>query len=152
MSEIIIIKDTREPEVGSWDAYFTAPSVRGTLKTGDFSLLDYDNKIAIERKELNDLIGCLTTNRDRFERELTRAQSLDYFAVIVEGTYRQLAEGAYRSRMNPKSAWESVAAFEVRYKCPFYFMGSAEMAARKAESLLLKFHREQEKKLEEFPF
>ena len=145
MSEIIIIKDTREPEVGSWDAYFTAPSVRGTLKTGDFSLLGYDNKIAIERKELNDLIGCLTTNRDRFERELERSQEMDFFCVICEGSYRQLAEGAYRSRMNPKSAIESISAFEIRYGTHFLFAGNKELAAKKAESLLLKYHREQMK-------
>lgn len=149
--DCVLIKDTREPDL-AWDAYFSLPVITRKLDTGDYSMVGFEDKIAIERKTMDDLIGCLTTNRDRFERELTRAQSLDFFCVIVEGTYRQMADGAYRSRMNPKSAWESISAFEIRYKTPFYFMGSPELAAKKAESLLLKFHREQQKKLEEFPF
>ena len=145
-----LVVDTREPLHGAWEPYFEARTIRGTLKTGDYSVAGLETEIAIERKELSDLLGCLTTNRGRFERELTRARDMRYFAVICEGTYKQLFEGLYRSRMNKKAAWESVAAFEIRYNIPFYFMGSPELAARKAESLLLKYWREfHEKPLDE---
>ena len=140
-----LVVDTREPQRGGWDSYFETPTVRDTLKTGDYSVLGHENSIAVERKELGDLISCLTSSRSRFERELERSRDLDFFCVICEGTYRQLFDGLYRSKMNSKAAWESVATFEVRYKIPFYFMGSPELAAAKCQSLLLKFWREQQK-------
>ena len=139
--EIILIKDTREPIYG-WDSYFTAPCVTRCLRTGDYSLEGYERRISIERKSLDDLVSCLGKNRDRFEAELQRGNCMEYFAVIVEGTYSQLASGDYVSRLHPNSGVESISAFEVRYGIPFLFCGSQRLAARKCESLLRKFYRE----------
>jgi len=36
--EPIICVDTREPDPSPWQGYFTVPTVRGTLPTGDYSL------------------------------------------------------------------------------------------------------------------
>ena len=135
----VIVIDTREPIPYE----FTCPTIRATLKTGDYSLFDYQNMIGIERKAKDDLIACLGRDRDRFEAELTRAQSFQFFAVLVEGTFEDLASGRYTSRMNSHSAVESISAFEVRYSIPFLFCGTRALAARKCESLLRKFHREQ---------
>ena len=139
--EAVLVKDTREPEF-AWDAYFTAPVINKKLDTGDYSLKGFESYIGIERKTLDDLIGCLTKGRERFERELKRSKKLDYFAVIVEAGFTQLVLGDYRSRLNPKSAIESISAWEIRYGTHFLFAGNREMAALKAESLLLKFYRE----------
>ena len=148
MEEITIIVDTREPEVGSWDCYFQTPTVRAGLKTGDFSVMRHETEIAIERKTLDDLIGCLSKGRDRFEGERERSMSLKYFAVLVEAGYGQLVHGDYRSLMKPRAAVESISAFEIRYGTHFLFAGNQELAALKCESLLLKYHREQTKKAE----
>ena len=87
--EAVLVKDTREPEF-AWDAYFTAPVINKKLDTGDYSLKGFESYIAIERKTIDDLIGCLTKGRERFERELKRSKKLDYFAVIVEAGFTQL--------------------------------------------------------------
>ncbi len=144
MTEAVLIKDTREPEF-AWDAYFQAPVVTKKLDTGDYSVMGFENQIAIERKTLDDLVGCLGKGRDRFERELARSMELDFFCVLVEAGYKQMTLGDYRSQLNPKAAVESISAFEVRYGTHFLFTGSQELAAKKAESLLLKFYREQMK-------
>ena len=153
--KIIIVKDSREPDV-AWDAYFQSQCVTKCLQTGDYSIENYETVVAIERKALGDLVSCLGVNRARFERELQRARDFEYFCVLVEGTYAQLASGDYLSRLHTNSAVESISAFEVRYGIPFLFAGSQKLAAAKCESLLKKFHRERQKTVitedYDFPF
>ena len=124
------------------------PSELGTLNIGDYSICGLENHIAIERKELNDLINCLTTDRDRFERELFKGKALDYFALVIEASLSDLANGNYRSNMGPKSAIQSLLAFSVRYRLPIWFCESRKYGQRVTESLLLKYEGEIEKKFE----
>ena len=65
----------------------------GTLAVGDYSLAGLTDKVAVERKELADLVTCLGRERDRFERELARGAALDAFAVAVEASWADLASG-----------------------------------------------------------
>lgn len=123
---------------------FNGPTRVVGLPTGDYSVQDYQDEIAIERKQLDDLVTCLGKERERFKRELERARSLEYFAVVIEGTFSDLCQGNYISKFNPKSAVESISAFEVRYRIPFLFCGTQALAARKCESLLRKFWREKQ--------
>ena len=139
-----IVIDTRERL-----AYkFQTQSLRGTLATGDYSIAGLEDLIAIERKTRDDLIGCLTGGRQRFERELHRGRALDYFAVIIEATLSELVNGNYRSQMTPKSAIQSLMAFSVRYRLPVFFVETRSYGARVTESLLLKYARETEKRSE----
>ena len=144
MAEAVLVKDSREPEF-AWDAYFETPTITATLRTGDYSVQGFEDKIAIERKTLDDLVSCLGKGRRRFEAELERSTQLGYFCVIVEAGYSQMCLGSYRSQLNPKSAIESISAFEIRYGVHFLFTGNQELAALKCESLLLKFYRERTK-------
>jgi len=140
--EYMITVDTREPDPSPWADQFTAPTIRATLQTGDYSIAGCERLITVERKALGDLIGCLTTSRARFERELTRMQAIPYRYVIVESEWRYLMSGKFRSAMTPAAASESVCAFMQRYQVPFLFAGSAELAGRLCNSLLHKFVRE----------
>ena len=124
---------------------FKTPSEIGTIPIGDYSICGLEDHIAIERKELNDLIGCLTIGRERFERELSKSRGLEYFALIIEASLSDLANGNYRSQMEPKSAIQSLLAFSIRYRLPVWFAESREYGQRFTESLLLKFAREIEK-------
>lgn len=100
----------------------------GTLPTGDYSLAGLTDRVAVERKELADLVACLGRERERFEREMQRAAALDAFAVVVEASWAELASGQYRSRLNPHAACQSVLAFAGRYRVPFLFAGSRAAA------------------------
>lgn len=138
----VLLIDTREPDPHPWDPYLSIDWTRGTLKTGDVSLVGCEELIAIERKSLGDLISCLCTSRERFTKELQRAARIRDFHVICEGSYSDLFHGRYRSQMTPKAAWESVIALQSRYGIPFFMAGSVELAARLAESILLRWWRE----------
>ena len=155
-NDIVLVKDSREPDM-AWDVHFEAPCEVKCLKTGDYSLVGYEDEIAVERKTLGDLIGCLSSSRDRFVKELERAQQLQYFAVIIEATWGEIVSGQYRSKLHVNSANGSICAWEIRYKVPFFCCGNQELAARKCESLLRKYHREKLKETQEviqyvFPF
>jgi len=113
---------------------------------GDYSISGLEDNVAIERKELNDLIGCLTTDRERFKKELHKGKALDYFALVIEGSLSDVTNGRYRSQMNPKSAIQSLIAFSVRYRLPIWFCEARPYAQSVTESLLYKYVREIEGK------
>ena len=120
-----IIVDSREqaPFAFEHDRYGVQIQ-QGALTVGDYSLVGLTDKVAVERKELSDLVQCLGRERERFERELQRGAALDAFAVVVEDSWAELAAGQYRSKLNPHSACQSVLAFTARYRIPFLFAGS----------------------------
>jgi len=136
-----IIVDTREQL-----PYKFKDSEVGTIPIADYSACGLENYIAIERKELNDLIGCLTTGRERFEKELHKSMALDYMALVIEASLSDIVNGRYRSNMNPKSAIQSLLAFSVRYRLPIFFAENREYGQRITESLLTKYAHEVEKK------
>lgn len=127
---MLVIVDSREqlPFPFTGPRYEGVTTTSGTLNIGDYSLAGLESQVAVERKSLADLVGCLTTGRDRFERELLRSAGLDAFAVIIESGWADLAGGNYRSKLNPHSACQSVLAFSCRYRVPFLFCGSRTAA------------------------
>lgn len=137
-----IIADTREGLPYSFSGY-AAIVERGTLESGDYSILGFEDRISIERKTIDDLIGCLMgDNRERFERELGRLRAYDFAAVVCECTLDDLRRGRYRSDMNPKSAIQSVIAFMARYRLPFVFATDRAGGEMVTFSLLQKYARE----------
>lgn len=93
-----ILFDTREQVPFTFQGYDVDPET-ATLPVGDYSLPGFTDKIAIERKSLNDLISCLmNSNRDRFERELARGRHYDLFAVVVEASLAGRIPGTLSKR------------------------------------------------------
>jgi len=135
---ISILIDTREQ--APWK--FETPTVRGTLNVGDYSIPGCEGWICIERKSLDDLIGCLSHDRDRFVRELERARRIEIFYVIVEASYSDVLEKRYRGEMHPHAAWESVIAFQQRYRIPFLFSENRDIASRLGQSILCRWWKE----------
>ena len=128
---------------------FKTESETTTLTTGDYSLKGASHLVAIERKTINDLIACLTTGRERFEKELHRGRALDYFALLIEASLSDLSNGLYQSKMLPKAAIQSLLAFSIRYDLPIFFVDDRKFGARVTESLLLKYAKELKKRLKE---
>lgn len=143
-----IVVDTREQAPYGFER-FPVEIVRAGLPTGDYSLSGQESRAAIERKNLDDLIGCLTVGRDRFERELDRARSLACFAVVVEASMEDVARHRYTSRMAPHSALQSILAFQVRYGVPFVWAGSRRGGEYVTYWMLQKYAREAEARQKE---
>lgn len=141
-----IVRDTREQD-GFTFAGYDCQIVEAGLPTGDYSILHLEHQIAIERKSLSDLLGCLTSGRERFTRELERGRGMAVFAVVVEADWLDLAEGRYRSCMTPAAAVASVLSMSMRNRVPFYFCGSREQAEAVTFHLLRLYLQAAEKKL-----
>jgi len=127
--------DTREQKPYKFDR----PVETGTLSIGDYSLRGLEDLISIERKTIDDLIGCLAGDRERFERELHKGKALEYFCLVIEASLDDLVQGKYKSKMDPKAAIQSLLAFSIRYRLPIWFAGNRKNAERLTESLLEKF-------------
>lgn len=134
--ELVFVVDSRERR-----PYRLEPSRVQALATGDYSVAGLEDRIAIERKEIDDLIGCLTRDRERFTRELDRGAAMDYFALVVEASLEDLAAGRYKSQMSVKSAVQSILAMSIKFRMPVWFVHNRAHGRRVTESILTKFHR-----------
>lgn len=137
--DMVILIDTREQTPFTFNGYDVEPQPVA-LPVGDYSLPGLLDRVAIERKSLGDLVGCLMGgNRDRFERELAKARHYDLFAVVVEAALEDVRRWKYRSEMKPHAVLQSLCAFQVRYRTAFIWAGDRRGAEYVTYSLLAKF-------------
>jgi DNA excision repair protein ERCC-4 len=137
-----ILIDTREQKPFTFNGYEVDPE-SATLPVGDYSLPGFEDRVSIERKSLDDLIGCLmNSDRGRFERELSKGKYYDLFAVVVEASLADVSQGRYRSDMKSQAALQSIITFQVRYRVPFVWCGNRAGAEYMSHGLLAKYLRE----------
>lgn len=138
---IILLQDSRE-QLG-YQNLFKTPCIVGALDAGDYSVAGLEHLISIERKSLQDLLGSLTSGRDRFEAELKRARSLHRFYVLAECSPSDLLVPDFGklSRAHPNSIWGTICAWSTRYH-PFIFGGDRQSSARLCEGLLFAYAKE----------
>jgi len=131
-SDITAVIDNREQR--PWGL---APlkTIKGTLTTGDYSVLGLEHEIAIERKSLDDLLGCIGQRRDEFDRCIKRMLAYPVRAVIVEASWFQLEQGGWRSHITTAAAMGSVCGW-IAAGIPFVFAGDAEKASIAAARIL----------------
>src|ERR1700733_13721123 len=90
MSQYKIIIDTREKTPLKFTGIET---IRAGLKTGDYSIEGFEDKITIERKSLADLIQSISRDRRRFEECIQRLLEYEAKALLIEATPMALQEG-----------------------------------------------------------
>ena len=125
--QLTILIDTRE------QAPFTFPGVTTettTLRAGDYSMHGRENEVAVERKQISDLVACIGRERERFEAELVRLRGYGSRCVVVEGAWATLEAGDYRSQVSPAAVCGTLAAWTGRYQIPFMFLGGRASAEK----------------------
>lgn len=114
--QFTIIKDSREKK--GWN-FRASANCRGMivrkLETGDYSLVDYEDLIMIERKSLSDLWGTLLTSRERFIKEMERAKEIPIRYLVIEGTLSDVMHGLKYSKVGPDYILSSLMSLEVKY-------------------------------------
>ena len=116
--EYTIIVDTREKT-----PYWASGTISKKLDVGDYSIkcneIDYSNKISIERKSVMDLFGSLGKGNKRFKKELERARNLEYFAIIIDGSFRNIRDKdfpeSYRTKMRGYIIIKILFTLHVKY-------------------------------------
>lgn len=136
-----ILVDTREQNTKkSRKRYgsFGVPYSKATLEFGDYTynfmlpngkkLHDISTTIkplcAVERKmNLDELAGCFTHGRQRFQREFERAtkNGCRIYLICENASWENLLNGKYRSRFNSNAFAASATAWMIRYNMNVIF-------------------------------
>jgi ERCC4-type nuclease len=112
-----IIIDTREQTPYHFSSIDPIPeTITATLKTGDYSLAGFENRIAIERKSAPDLFGSMGRGRVRFEKEFARLAVMEYACLMIEDDWINILQNPpVYSRMNRRSVFWTCQAWSVKY-------------------------------------
>ncbi len=124
-----VIVDTREQAPLQ---FASLPFEVDTLATGDYSARGLESDISIERKSISDLIGSLTSGRERFMRELERMRAFPFRRLLIVGTVEEIGAHKYRGNTSPKAILHSLHAIEAR-GVPIVFEREESKAAELVE-------------------
>lgn len=121
-SPLPILIDTREQRPFMFPAErFT--TVRGTLRTGDYSIVGLEDRVCLERKSIGDLVQTLIHDALRFRKELVRMSGFDVAAIVVECNVDDIKAKRYESEANPESVLGKVHAIHFDHGIPVFFWG-----------------------------
>lgn len=150
LNDVTFLIDTREQT--PWDfSILNDPKKkirvkqrRATLKTGDYTIEGFP-EIVVERKSLNDLLGCIGQSRERFEAELKRMLLIPHRSVVVERSWSELRRGEWLSQITPSQACGSVIGWRL-WGVDFHFAENETLACRDAAQWMFvaarRLHRE----------
>jgi ERCC4-type nuclease len=108
----------------------------GTLATGDYSIRGLEHVVTVERKSLSDLISCVGTNRERFNREVHRLLAYPSRLLVVEAWPDEIDRGDWRAAVSPSAVRGSILGWEAE-GLPFHFAGSHRGAEEVTRQFLM---------------
>lgn len=156
LKTMVICVDSREQDTEqSKRRYddFGVPWERGKLDFGDYSAVftlpngEKFNLMGIASVEmkmsLDELCGCYTHDRARFEREFERAKAVNakIILLIEDANWEKAYNGKYRSQMKPQALVASMLAWLARYDCQI-IMCRAETSGRLIHDILYREAKE----------
>jgi len=139
-SRVSVVIDTREQEPYTFDPERVVET-RGALRAGDYSLVGFEDRVAVERKSLDDFVSTVIRDRERFRRELDRLHELEAACVVVEGNVSDVLRGSFSSGAHPRSVLGAAISIVVDHEIPVYFCSDRQAARLFVEGFLLRFHR-----------
>jgi ERCC4-type nuclease len=122
--DITVVIDTREQTPVD---LMPLEAIRGTLRTGDYSVQGLTDVISVERKSLADLYGCIGRDRQRFQAEMQRLLAYPHRALVIEATKAEVALGYEKSKVSPNAAVGSLIGWAAM-GIPIEYAGSHEGA------------------------
>jgi ERCC4-type nuclease len=142
----VILVDTREQQPFTLTAChpnWIGGERRATLKTGDYTVEGMEGLLALERKNLADLVACIVTYRRRFLASCERLAAFRWKAILIEATYEDLkrdcAEFGIPSAVHPNAVCGTLDAIEAKFSIPIICTSATrELAVERAASWLSK--------------
>jgi DNA excision repair protein ERCC-4 len=110
-------------------------TITGTLATGDYSVQGLEHVVAVERKSLQDLLGCVGRERERFEREVQRLLAYPVRALLIEASWQDIEAGEWRGEITPAQALGSVLGW-IAAGLPVVMAGDHQRAGQYAARIL----------------
>jgi len=139
--EPVVVIDSREKKPYS---FYDTDVIRTGLETGDYTIEGFEGVFAVERKSLDDLANTLGAGRERFEREIQRAQNFEEFVVVIEAEKSMLYDRDgrghcihYYSKIHPNSIIGTVEKWPDKYDVlEFEWAGDRAGAKARTHQLL----------------
>jgi ERCC4-type nuclease len=123
-----ILIDTREQTPFTLAGYETRIA---TLKTGDYSLEGFEDKVAVERKSKEDAYGCVGSGRRRFVECLERLAGLERAAIVIERSIENFdQEPPTRTKIDSRMAVGSYISWSCKYRIPVFWCHNKLYAER----------------------
>lgn len=139
LKSMVVLIDTREQKNFHLLDYFKEKDIpwkSKKLNYGDYSAylpkceelglmrdLYFDHDIVIERKaSLEELAGNLTSDRQRFKNELTRASSSQFHLMVEGGSYAEVINAEYLVQLSPQAYLASLLSLQVEYGFNLHFV------------------------------
>jgi len=142
----VALVDTREQE--PFKLFANHPNWIGgekrvTLKTGDYTVEGMESLLALERKNLPDIVSCTVVYRRRFLACCNRLAKFRWKAILIEASYEDLkrdyAELELESEVHPNAVCGTLDAIEAKFGIPvIYTSMNRRLACERAASWLSK--------------
>jgi len=142
----VVVVDTREQQ--PLPLYANHPNWIGgerlaALKTGDYTVEGMESLLALERKNLADLVACTVSYRRRFLAACARLSRFRWKAILVEATFEDIKRGPEAfdipSGVHPNAISGTLDAIEAKFGIPIIYSSRLkELATERAASWLSK--------------
>ena len=132
---IPIVVDTREQQPYAFDPDRFSVE-RRALPAGDYSLVGSEERVAVERKSLVDFAQTVIRARRRFHEELRKLAACEFACIVVEGSMRDVIEGAFGTGAHPNAVFGAAISICVDWGVPVYFCGDRQTAKKFVEAYL----------------
>ena len=137
---IKVIIDTREQLPYSFDDE-KVEAVPKKLGAGDYSLEGYEDRVAVERKTMDDFVNSVVHGRKRFYKELRKLAEYELACVVIEASLAEIHDGLYISAAHPNAVFGSAVSITVDFGVPVFFCSSRQLACRFTQAFLIRAHR-----------
>lgn len=123
-----ILIDTREQQPFPLIGYETRIA---TLRSGDYSLAGFEDRVAVERKSKSDAYGCVGSGRRRFVDCLERLAALERAAIVIERSIEDFDQHPpERTQIDSRMAIGSYISWSCKYRIPVFWCHSRAYAER----------------------
>lgn len=148
--EFTVIQDTREQTPWIFDYEKSIAQEVGTLKTGDYTLKGFEDKLCIERKGcIEEFANNLGRDFARFKRELHRMDEYPHSFIICEFPMRDLIEYPFHqknyklqktAKISGKYLLKQIMEIQLQHNVKIIFCGNKFYAIKSALSLIKRIH------------
>lgn len=136
--DMIILQDTREqaPLFTRLPKGLTVCSA--TLKVGDYTIRGLEDKIAVERKQISDLIPYCTSDHVATKAKMLKLEKMEWAGLIIEARESEVSQRYHFSQASPESIRQALASFSVKHRVHIY-IGDREHITRWMIDRFIKF-------------
>lgn len=116
--------------------------VRDTLTHGDYSIRGFEDKIAIERKKMSDLMSYIGVERDKTAVKLHAMKDLTFKALVVEEAWDDLFLPKQYSKVPSEVIRQALVSFNVRFGLHIFVHPYRDVCERWILDRLLYAHKQ----------